>query len=100
MIRLVQKHELERRVMNMDSLSFDYGMLRKRIREKYKTDEEFARSIGIGRVSLSGRLNNKLEFTPSEIMKSCEVLTISDNEIPAYFFTKIVQKSERTDQAS
>ena len=73
---------------------FDYGKLRGRIREKCKTEGEFAKAMGIGRVSLSGRLNNKADFTRLEIARACEVLALEDSEISEYFFAKKVQVSE------
>ena len=45
---------------------FDYSKLRGRIKEKYDTQDAFADAIGIGRVSLSKRLNNQLELTFSQ----------------------------------
>ena len=78
----------------MQDFTFDYRKLRGRIREKYKTESAFAQAVGIGRVSLSERLNNKMDFTRLEIKKACEVLDLSAKEIPLYFFTEKVQKSE------
>lgn len=72
--------------------SYDYRKLRGRIREIAGTQDKFAQSIGIGRVSLSQRLTGKLEFTQGEIKKSCDVLGIDLVEIPTYFFTQKVQK--------
>lgn len=67
-------------------MSWNYAKLRGRIKEKCGTQDEFALRIGMGRVSLSQRLNNMLEFSQDEIMKSCEVLEIDQSEIPVYFF--------------
>ena len=46
----------------------------------------FADLLGIGRVSLSKRLNNTLEFSQDEIYKSCDILDIKPVDIPLYFF--------------
>lgn len=81
----------------MSDLVFDYSKLRGKIREKRYTQEEFAKQIGIGYVSLSKRLNNQLEFSSSEIFKSCHVLEIPADEISAYFFTPEVQKHEHSE---
>lgn len=81
----------------MSDLVFDYNKLRGKIREKCYTQEEFAKQIGIGYVSLSKRLNNQLEFSSSEIFKSCNVLGIPADEISAYFFTPEVQKNEHSE---
>lgn len=68
-------------------MSYDYSKLRGKIREKYSTQDEFAKRIGIGRVSLSQRLNCKLEFSQEEINKSITVLELTTTDIPEYFFT-------------
>lgn len=75
-------------------MAFDYSKLKGKIREVCGTQEEFAQKIGIGRVSLSQRLNNYLDFSQNEIKKACEVLGLNDSDIPTYFFIPEVQKSE------
>lgn len=75
-------------------MSFDYSKLRGRIKELYKTQDSFAEALGIGRVSLSQRLNNSIDFKNKEISKACLLLEIPIDLIPAYFFTPEVQKSE------
>lgn len=67
-------------------MAFDYSKLRGKIREKFSTQENFAASIGVSCVSISAKLNNKVEFTQEEIHKSCDVLGISLNDIAEYFF--------------
>lgn len=67
-------------------MAFDYSKLRGRIKEIYGTQDAFAEAIGIGRVSLSEKLNNKVEFRQREINKSCEVLEIPIDEMTDYFF--------------
>lgn len=68
-------------------MSYDYSKLRGKIKEKYSTQDEFAKKIGMGRVSLSQRLNCKLEFSQDEINKSIEALDLTTTDIPIYFFT-------------
>ena len=68
-------------------MSWDYSKLRGRIKEICGTQDVFADKIGIGRVSLSQRLNNALEFSQDEMFKSCDVLNIDKCDIPIYFFT-------------
>lgn len=75
-------------------MQFDYSKLRGKIKEVCGTQDEFARKIGIGRVSLSQRLNNFLEFNQNEILKACEILNINDDKITEYFFSPEVQKRE------
>lgn len=65
-------------------------MLRGKIKEVCGTQDAFAEKLGIGRVSLSQRLNNQLEFTQEEIYKACDILGFKLAEISIYFFTKEV----------
>ena len=65
---------------------WDYQKLRGRIKEKFGTQDAFAVRLGIGRVSLSQRLNNQLEFSQDEIYKSCEILDIEIIDVSSYFF--------------
>lgn len=68
-------------------MSFDYSKLRGRIKEMCGTQDAFSEKLGIGRVSLSQRLNNQLEFSQDEMLKACDILKISVDDIPRYFFT-------------
>ena len=43
-------------------MEFDYCKLRGKIREKFESDNNFAKALSISRVSLSQRLNNKSDF--------------------------------------
>lgn len=65
---------------------FDYSKLRGRIKEKFNTQDNFASALGIGRVSLSQRLNNQIEFDDREIFKAIRLLELTDDDIPEYFF--------------
>lgn len=68
-------------------MKWNYQKLRGKIKEICGTQDVFSERIGIGRVSLSQRLNNQLEFTQEEIYKSCEVLGIPIADVSAFFFT-------------
>ena len=76
-------------------MQFEYSRLRGKIRAVFGTEASFAKALGMGRVSLSQRLNNALEFSATEIRESCLLLGISSEDIPAYFFAEKVQKHER-----
>ena len=78
----------------MNEVQFDYSRLRGRIKEICGTQEAYADRISLGRVSVSQRLNNVLEFSQLEMLKSADVLGFSASEIPAYFFVPKVQKRE------
>lgn len=73
---------------------FDYSELVKLIVFKFGTHENFAEALGIGRVALSQKLNNKSSFTQREISKAAALLGIKKNDIPRYFFIQKVQKTE------
>ena len=72
----------------MERPVFDYSKLRGRIKEKLGTQDSYADAIGIGRVSVSQRLNNSLDFSQKEMFKSAEVLCFPRSQIPEYFFAE------------
>lgn len=76
-------------------MSFDYSKLRGRIREKYGTEQKFAAAMGIGRVTLSSKLNNESDFTRKQILRAAAALDLDVTQIPEYFFTAEVQKGEQ-----
>ena len=65
---------------------FDYCKLRGKIKEKFSTQDNFAKALGIGRTALSQRLNNVLEFSQSEMFNACDLLGIPHSKISEYFF--------------
>lgn len=69
-------------------ITYNYSKLLGKIKEIYNTQEKFANALGIGRVSLSQRLNGKLEFSQNEILMATELLSIKKKDIPLYFFTE------------
>lgn len=74
--------------------NYDYSKLRGAIKEKYKTQNMFAKKLKIGRVSLSQKLNGKIGFTQEQITNSCELLGIELENVYEYFFMLKVQKNE------
>ncbi len=79
----------------MNKTIFDYSTLRGRIKEVYGSESTFAQALGIGRVSLSKRLNNIIDFSQSEMEKSALLLNFEKEKIPKYFFKAKVQKTEQ-----
>ena len=67
-------------------MPYPYNKLRGRIIEKFATQEEFARKIGISKNSLSLKMNGKTSFSQNDIIKWSELLEIDANEIGQYFF--------------
>lgn len=71
-------------------MSYNYSKLRGRIKEKYETQENLAKKMGLSKISLSKKLNNKIEFKQDEIKKMINLLEINENEVAIYFFNKVV----------
>jgi hypothetical protein len=65
---------------------FDYAELRKRIREKFGTPEEFALAAGLSPVEIRAKLSNLADFKISEMDRVCVLLGISDEEVEGVFF--------------
>lgn len=72
-------------------MAYDYSKLLGRITEKYGTQVRFSGAMGMSERSLSLKLNCKVPFKQPEITKACTLLEIADSDIPAYFFTVVVQ---------
>lgn len=77
--------------------AYDYSKLRGKIKEVFGTEQAFAKSLGICRVSLYKRLQNRLDFSREEMIRACDLLGIPYSEMSTYFFCKIVQKHELLD---
>ena len=67
-------------------MPYNYSKLLGRIAEKVGTQGAFADRIGLSERSVSLKLNGKVGWKQCEIIKVCEVLEISDSDIPSYFF--------------
>lgn len=72
-------------------MAFNYSALLGKIREVYGTQEKFAKALNISPRTLSLKLNNRIDFKQPEITKACDLLSISADEIPKYFFSVVVQ---------
>lgn len=73
--------------------SYDYRKLRGRIKEKYGTQAEFSKKIGLSEVSVSNKLNNLVDWDQEEIENVIIALEIPFTDIHAYFFTHTVEKN-------
>lgn len=72
-------------------MPYNYSKLSGRITEKYGTQFRFAEAVGLSERSVSLKLNGRAGWKQCEIVRVCELLGISSNEIAAYFFTLKVQ---------
>ena len=67
-------------------MEFKYDKLKGRIKEKYGTQENFARAMGIAQTTTSFKINGKASWNQGEIVKAIEVLGLSKDDIVEYFF--------------
>lgn len=67
-------------------MSNDYSVLLGRITEKCGTQANFALAMGLSERSISLKLNNKVRWKDEEIAKAIDILSLSPDDIPAYFF--------------
>lgn len=72
-------------------MSMSYPKLRGRIVEKYGTMGNFAAALDTQLQQVSRKINADVGFSKSDIIKWCELLDISTDEIGAYFFADKVQ---------
>jgi len=77
----------------MIDVVFDYSKLRGKIKEVFGTQAEFASKMPMSPVSLSEKLNNKVQFSQKEIDRACVLLQIAKEDIPIYFFTPKVKEA-------
>ena len=64
----------------------DYSKLRGAIREKFGTQDAFAKALGISYASLNAKLNGRTEWKTNEIVKACQLLDIPLEQAHEYFF--------------
>ena len=91
MIHAVEKNSTDGR-WKMPS-TYDYRKLRGRIKEKFGTQAEFSKNIGLSEVSVSNKLNNVVDWGQEEMEHTIAVLEIPYSDIHAYFFTHTVEKN-------
>lgn len=75
-------------------MRFNYAKLKGRIKEKYGTQEDFAKAMGLTPTTFSFKINGKAKWKQDEIIKAVELLEISQDEIVEYFFNYKVQEFE------
>lgn len=72
-------------------MEMDYRKLSGRIVEYYGTRKAFAKALGLSERSICLKLNSKVDFSQSEIMKAIKLLKIEPSTIDEYFFNLKVQ---------
>lgn len=74
-------------------INYDFSKLKGKIKEIFKTQNNFAIAMDMAPNTLSSKLNNLTEFSSSEISKAIELLNItSASEAWDIFFTQFVEK--------
>jgi len=68
-------------------MAYDYSKLLGRITEKFGTQANFSKALGLSERSLSLKLNGKTGFKQADIVKACDLLEVPSDDIPEYFFT-------------
>jgi hypothetical protein len=76
-----------------EEMLFNYAKLKGRIVEKFETQSEFAKALGMSEHTLSGKLNNKGYFRQDQINKAISLLEIENDQATIYFFTPISSRS-------
>lgn len=66
----------------------DYSKLKGRIKEKYGSQQDFAKAIGLSGKIISDKLNNKSFWKQNDIDDAVKLLEINTSEIGIYFFNK------------
>lgn len=64
-----------------------YAKVRGLILEKFKTQEAFAKAMGLNPATINSKLSGKTDWKRLEIERACELLGIPSEQVIAYFFT-------------
>mgnify|MGYP002707859496 CR=1 FL=1 len=67
-------------------MPFEYNKLKGRIVEMFGSQGNFADKIGLSENSVSRKLNCKIGFSQSDMVKWGDILGISQEEYADYFF--------------
>lgn len=67
-------------------MSYDYSKLLGKIVEKCGTQFNFSEKMGLSERTISLKLNRKVPWKDTEIIKAAEILGIPNDEIVEYFF--------------
>lgn len=67
-------------------MSYDYSKLLGKIVEKCGTQFSFSKKMGLSERTISLKLNRKVPWKDTEIIKAAEILGIPNDEIVEYFF--------------
>ena len=77
-------------------MAFDYSKLKGRILEVFGSQSRFSAAMDWSERTLSLKMTGARNWKQSDICKAVMLLKLSEDQIPAYFFTKKVQDIEQT----
>lgn len=69
-------------------MAYDYAKLNGKIVEICGTRKAFGEKMGFSEATTSKKLKGEIPFRQHEISKSIEILGLSTDDIPEYFFTE------------
>ena len=67
-------------------MKFAYNKLRGRIAEKFGTQGKLAEALNVSEMTVSKKLNGKVQFDQKDIVTWCEALDIPVPDAGNYFF--------------
>lgn len=68
-------------------MSYTYRKLRGRIVEKYRTQTNFAKAVGISKNAMSRKMSGQVRLSQEDMIQWAELLEIDKEEFGDYFFT-------------
>ncbi len=71
---------------------YDYSKLLGTLKEKGITQMQLAAAMRKNVATINAKLNGYSYFTQNEIAQICEILELSHESIPTYFFTHKLRK--------
>ena len=80
-------------------MPFNYAKLRGRIVEKFGSQHAFAKAMKLSERTMTLKLKGRIPWKQTEICKAIELLELTSEDIPIYFFTENVQKIEHFEEA-
>lgn len=69
-------------------MAYNYAKLNGRIIEKCGTRKAFGEKMGFSEATISKKLRGEIPFRQAEISKTIDILELSTEDIPEYFFTE------------
>lgn len=72
----------------MQKPTFSYAKLKGRIIEKFGSQRDFAKALGISEGSMTNKMTGHTFFSQTEIYRAIEVLDIDPKMVTSYFFTE------------